>query len=287
MNFFKSHFAYNKQQRNGILFLLLLIAILQSIYFFVDFPSEKKNAINNIEIVNFKKEFDSLQKVAVNNAKPKIFPFNPNYLSDFKAYQLGLTVAEIDRLLEYRSKGKFVNSSLDFQNVTKINDSLLKEIEPLFKFPSRYFKKNEQLKEKPLNVKKFLKDLNTATSEELQEVTGVGEILAERIIKYRNSLNGYYFNDQLTEVYGLKSEVVSRIFKYFEIKEKPIISKLNINTASFKEILALPYIDYDLTKRIFNYKNEVVEIQSIEELKKIEGFPIEKFNRITLYLTVN
>ena len=287
MNFFKSHFAYNKQQRNGILFLLILIAILQSIYFFVDFSFDDKIAINNIEIENFKNEFDSLQKVAVNNAKPKLFPFNPNYLSDFKAYQLGLTVAEIDRLLDYRSKGKFVNSSNEFQNVTKINDSLLKVIEPLFKFPSRYVKKNEQLKEETPNLKIILKDLNTATSEELQAVSGVGEVLAERIIKYRNSLDGYYFKDQLTEVYGLKNEVVNRIFKYFEIKKKPIISKFNINTASFKEILALPYIDYDLTKRIFNYKNEVVEIQSIEELKKIEGFPIEKFNRITLYLTVN
>jgi len=287
MNFFKSHLAYNKQQRNGVLFLLLLIAILQTIYFFVDFSSEEKTAFNNIEIVNFKKEFDSLQKVAINNSKPKIFPFNPNYLSDFKAYQLGLTVAEIDRLQDYRSKGKFVNSSNEFQNVTKINDSLLKAIEPLFKFPSRYFKKNEQLKEETPNLKIILKDLNTATSEELQAVSGVGEILADRIIKYRNSLNGYYFNDQLTEVYGLKNEVVNRIFKYFEIKEKPIISTLNINIASFKEILALPYIDYDLTKRIFSYKNEVVEIQSLEELKKIEGFPLEKFNRITLYLTVN
>ena len=129
--------------------------------------------------------------------------------------------------------------------------------------------------------------MNNATSEELQQISGVGEVLAERIIKYRNSLNGYYFNDQLFEVYGLKSKVVKKIYKYFEIREKPVLNKLNINSASFKEILALPYIDYELTKKIFNYKNEVVEIQSIEELKKIEGFPVEKFNRIALYLAVN
>ena len=287
MNFFKSHFAYNKQQRNGILFLLLLIVILQSIYFFVDFSSENNIEADAIEIASFKKEFDSLHVVAINNAKPKIFPFNPNYLSDFKAYQLGLSVSEINRLIKYRSKGKFVNSTVEFQIVTKISDSLLKAIKPLFKFPNRNFKKKKLLNEKTLKGVIIIKDLNKATSEELQEVSGVGEVLAERIIKYKNSLNGYYFNDQLLEVYGLKVEVVNRIFEYFEIKEKPIINKMNVNSASFKEILALPYIDYELTKRIFNYKNEVVEIQSIEELKKIEGFPLEKFNRITLYLDVN
>ena len=60
--------------------------------------------------------------------------------------------------------------------------------------------------------------------------------------------------------------------------------KVNINEASFKEVLSLPYIDYELTKMIFNYKREVAEIQSIEDLKKIDGFPLDKFNRIALYL---
>jgi DNA uptake protein ComE-like DNA-binding protein len=49
-------------------------------------------------------------------------------------------------------------------------------------------------------------------------------------------------------------------------------------------VLALVYLDYELTKKIFNYKNQVAEIQSIEELKKIDGFPLEKFSRIALYL---
>lgn len=287
MKFLKSHLAFNKQQRNGVLFLLLFIAVLQAIYFFIDFSSEEKREIDTEEIALFKKEFDSLQKIELNNFKQKIFPFNPNYLSDFKAYQLGLSISEIDRLLKFRSRGKYVNSSVEFQNVTKVSDSLLNVIQPLFKFPSRNFisksPKKPEVSKPILNIK----DLNKATSEELQQVKGVGVKLAERIIKYRNSLNGYYFSDQLFEVYGLQKDVVNQILYHFEIKEKPTINRLNINTATFKEILALPYIDYELTKRIFSYKNEVVEIQSIEELKKIEGFPLEKFNRITLYLAVN
>jgi len=70
----------------------------------------------------------------------------------------------------------------------------------------------------------------------------------------------------------------------FQVIELPIIQKINVNTASFKEVLAIVYLDYELTKKIFNYKDEVAEIQSIDELKKIEGFPLDKFDRIALYL---
>jgi len=57
-----------------------------------------------------------------------------------------------------------------------------------------------------------------------------------------------------------------------------------VNTATFKEVLHLPYIDYELTKKIFQYRDEVAEIQSIEELKAIEGFPLELYDKIIVYL---
>ena len=52
----------------------------------------------------------------------------------------------------------------------------------------------------------------------------------------------------------------------------------------FKEVLSIVYIDYELTKKIFEYRDEVAELQSLEELKQIDGFPLEKFDRIALYL---
>ena len=62
------------------------------------------------------------------------------------------------------------------------------------------------------------------------------------------------------------------------------IIKININIATFKEVLHLPYIDYELTKKIFQYRDEVAEIQDINELKNIVGFPMESFDKIALYL---
>ncbi len=283
MNEKRSHFRLNKQQRNGIFFLILIIIGLQLIYFFYDFSSKKTFDENSTSIIKFQKELDSLKAVQKENFH-KIYPFNPNYLTDYRAYQLGMSVEEIDRLFVYRDQGKFINSAKEFQEVTKINDSLLNHIKPYFKFPKWVSQKKKEAVKKKRNFEK--NDLNLATEQQLRQINGVGEKLAKRIISYRNLLKGFAFNDQIYEVYYLEKETADRILEQYEVKTKPEIAKLNINKASFKEILHLPYIDYDLTKRIVQYRDRNGSIESIEDLKKIDSFPIEKFNRISLYLTV-
>lgn len=286
MNFLKSHFSYTKSQRNGIFFLLLIIFILQSIFFFVDFSSEKTSDISTKEILVFQAEMDSLKSIELEKRKPKIYPFNPNYITDYKGYQLGMSTDEIDKLLLFRSKGKFINSIKQFQEVTKVNDSLLNLISPYFKFPDWVTKQSNSKVTSIIKSSKtiVIKDLNLATISDLRIVNGIGEKIAERIINYRVKLQGFSFNNQLYEVWNLDKELADKALLHFKIIKLPKIRKLNINEASFKEVLSIVYIDYELTKKIFNYRDEVAEIQDIEELKKIEGFPIEKFDRIALYL---
>ena len=290
MNILKSHFWYNKNQRNGILFFIILILILQLIYVFVDFSSDTKFESDTSEIDSYQSQIDSLKRIKSENSKPKTFPFNPNYLTDFKAYQFGLSVEEIDKLFAYRKTGKFVNSTKEFQNITGINDSLLAVISPFFKFPewvnAKKEKPNQNTNSLNKNIPKniILKDLNLASEKDLQIVNGIGEKLAQRIIAYRNLLQGFTYNNQLYEVYYLDKEIADKVLNNFAVFQKPNIKKININQASFKEVLHLPYIDYKLTKKIFNYRNEVNVIEIIDELKKIDSFPLEKFDRIALYL---
>ncbi|MDY7393689.1 helix-hairpin-helix domain-containing protein [Aureibaculum sp. 2210JD6-5] len=301
----KSHFWFNKSQRNGIFFLALLIVLLQLVYFFVVPMFEKNSGVDDAEISQFQQEIDSLKQIKLaekdNEPSVKIYPFNPSFLTDFKGYQLGMTPDEIDRLLKHRADGKFVNSAKEFQEITKVSDSLLAEISPYFKFPdwvtnpkkklnnwadNKYEnqEKNEKpvtkVEEKPIKIR----DLNKATAEDLQLINGIGEKLSQRIISYRTKLGGFLINQQLYEVYYLDKEVADKVLAQFKILSTPAIKKINVNTATFKEVLSIIYIDYELTKKIFEYRDEVAEIQSLEELKKIPDFPIDKFDRIALYL---
>jgi DNA uptake protein ComE-like DNA-binding protein len=281
----KSHFWYNKRQRNGIFFLLLIIVSLQCLFFFVDFSSNETNNLNFAEFSMFQKELDSLAKI--NNQPKTLYPFNPNFITDFKGYQLGMSIDEIDRLHNFRKKGQFVNSTAQFQRITQVNDSLLKTISSYFKFPEWVKSKrkysvnvNSVIKDKSIEKR----DINLVTADDLRMVNGIGEKLSKRIIDYRQKLQGFTYNNQLYEVWNLNKEIVDKVLLSFQVLTPPIIEKININDATFKQVLRIVYIDYELTKNIFNYLDEVAEIQNIEELKKIEGFPLEKFDRIALYL---
>ena len=297
MKIFTSHFWYNKSQRNGIFLLGLIIIVLQVLIFMDVFSSDEKIATENPEILAFQNQIDSLKAVEVESKIPKIFPFNPNYITDFKGEQLGMSLEEIDRLVAFRKTGKFVNSRKEFQNVTKISDSLLAKIAPFFKFPDWVEKQHQYQKENSIsdkftyqNYKKTAKndvsttDLNKATSADLQYISGIGEKTAERIIQYRSKLQGFTLNEQLYEVWGLQKEIADKTLETFTVKQKPIIKTVNINSLSFKELLRIPYMNYTLCKKIFDYKDEVAEIQKISELKNIEDFPLDIYNRLVLYL---
>lgn len=286
---------FSTNDRVAVFALLFLIIVVQILYYFVDFSDDTQFFnLNNEEIIPFQKEIDSLKIQEVEKRKPKIYPFNPSFITDYKGYKLGMSTVEIDRLLAFRKAGNYINSAKQFQKVTGISDSLLAVMSPHFKFPDWVVKKQQtKFKITATNYKSFPKKiplpdkkiaLNLATSEELQRINGVGEKLAARILKYKDILKGYSYDDQLYEVWYLDKEVADRVLKHFTVLKKPSIEKININTASFKQVLHLPYIDYKLTKKIFNLRDELAEIQSLEELKKIDSFPIEKFDRISLYL---
>jgi DNA uptake protein ComE-like DNA-binding protein len=289
MKILKPHFWYNKSQRNGVFFLLLLIIALQIAISFVDF-SENNQSFNTNESIALNAKIDSLKKVEIEKRKPKTYPFNPNYITDFKGAQLGMSIKEIDRLLAFRKRNKFINSANQFQKITQVSDSLLRKISPYFKFPEWVVKEQQKNIKKATGklenskIKRSTTDVNLATAKDFQTISGVNEYLAQRILKYRTKLGGFSYPNQLLEVWKIDTITAQRILNAFNIIDKPIINKINVNTATFKQVLSNPYIDYDLCKKIFEFRDEVAELQSIEELKNIEGFPLDKYDRIILYL---
>ena len=280
------HFWYSKSQRNGVFVLLLLIVCAQILIGLVTFDTLEDPKLHDDELLDLQARMALLREKKIAKSQRVISPFNPNYISDAKGQELGMSLEEIDRLLDFRSKDKFVNSVKEFQQITKVSDSLLKRIAPYFQFPAWVLKKAATKQKEPFRTQSAIvsKDLNLATAKDLQAIRGIGPVLSERIVKYRGRLQGFSLKDQLNEVWKLEPELVAKVWEYFEIKSLPKIQKINVNTATFKEVLANPYIDYELCKKIFNYRSEVAELQSIEELKNIDGFPIEKYGRIVIYL---
>ena len=290
MKIMKPHFWYNKSQRNGVFFLGLTLVALQVIYSFISY-SNKEILIDDSRVEKLQAKIDSLKLIELEEKRTKMYSFNPNYITDYKGSQLGMSIDEIDRLIIYRKQNKFINSKEQFQKITQVSDSLLKVISPYFKFPDWVVKKNQKSKRKTkqglnknVSEKVSTNDINLATIKDFETIEGVEVFMAQRIVKYRNRLIGFSLESQLLEVWKLDAQTAKNILSVFKIATLPKIQKLNVNTATFKELLSNPYIDYDLCKKIFDFRDEVAELQSIEELKNIQGFPIDKYDRIVLYL---
>ena len=284
----KSHFVFNKSQRNGILLLLFFISGYLVINYYVDFSKENLLDINSKEVIAIQKELDSLRTIEVESKKPKVFPFNPNFLTDFKGYTLGMSTEEIDRLLAFRKENKWINSVEDFKKVTKVSDSLLNKISPYFKFPdwvTNQKSKNKYVK-KRFKEKKFTQkiDLNLATQDQLEAVNGIGKAFSKRIIDYRNKLGGFTNDIQLYQVYGLDFQVANSILKEFTVKTPKEIIKMNLNSISASDISTIPSISFDIAKKIWEFRILNEGIKSFSELENIEGLTKRKLQGIQLYL---
>jgi competence protein ComEA len=288
MKHIKSHFKFSNQQRNGIFLLLLIIVVIQSAYVFVEFPF-KDISINKEEIKKFQSEIDSLKRIQAENNKPQIFPFNPNFITDYKGYTLGMSSEEIDRLLQYRKQDKWANSTLQFQQVTKISDSLLNVISPYFKFPEWVTnpkpKTNFEYKNNTPKTFDQKTDLNIATADQLQRVNGIGEKLSARIIKFRNKFKGGFIADiQIHDVYGISPEVLERLLNEFTVKTPKVVDNINLNTATIEQLVTIQHIDYELAYEIINQRTLREGYKSLDELSKVKDFPLDKIDIIKLYL---
>lgn len=284
----KSYFRFAKQQRNGILSLLLLIIAVQLGYFFwVSKPVRKANQ-SDYEWLPLQSVIDSLKNTAEQSNRI-IHPFNPNFITDYKGYQLGMSVEEIDRLFAFRAQNKYVNSAKEFQEVTGVSDSLLKLISPYFKFPDWIKQPKKQFLSETNNKSENKKvihkiDINQATQEDLVKIYGIGPVLSERILKQRELFGAFASMDQMQFIWGLSPEVVENLRKHFVITTQPEISKIDINNVSVRELAKFPYFNYALAKEIVTHRSMHGEIKNIEDLTKIKGFPVEKLKIIALYL---
>ena len=283
----QSILSYSKSQRIGIILFFLIVISLQGIYFFYDFNTISKTNLEQPKWLANQSAIDSL-KLENKNYKPTIYPFNPNFITDFKGYKLGMKLEEIDRLLSYRKQNKFVNSAAEFQAVTKVSDSLLLAISPYFKFPD--WVKNKKNSYQPFPKKEFSKpeklkvlDINQATKEDLMKVYGIGDKISDRILEQKQKYGAFVSMEQMNDVWGLSPEVIEKLNTSFVVKSTVACKKININNASVKELSQFPFFRYQLAKDIVIYRTMNGDI-AIADLTKIKGFPVEKIKIIALYL---
>ena len=272
----KRSFAFRSFRTQRVAFFLFSILIGFQIYLEFFYLQNEPRDIMAFDFV-LQEQIDSLKQ---RERKDQIYPFNPNYISLSKGYQLNLSLEEIERLHRFRNSGKFANSVAEFKAVTQVSSDWIIKHSPYFKFPE--WVTSKKLKVKDLNVS-VIKDINTATAEELIEIRGIGAVLSKRIVKYRLSIKGFDLMEQLNQVYGLDSLVISKIKSQYQILTPAKRTKIVLAEATMEDLLRIPFLTKKEAKKIIGLRTKNKKI-TLKSLRNEPEFDSLKLERLALYL---
>jgi len=282
-SFLNNYFGFNRQQRNG-LFILVLISCSLLIVRLVYPVFIKPDPIVLLNLPLVEKKLDSTSAASEKFAKKSpdnyrdkkdlskplhLFVFDPNSVSVEQLLQLGFREKTAQALVKFRNKGFIFRQKKDLQKVYGVSDNLFAQLEPyilIAEIPTKESKRNFQsttaerplIVRSPVNAVKPIQgkiELNSADSASLVSLNGIGAGYAKRILKYRSMLGGYTSVDQLKEVYGFTEDLYEEIKSNFNVDARAI-KKINLNKDDFKILNKHPYLTYEITKTIFDWRRK-------------------------------
>lgn len=213
----------------------------------------------------------------------KRFYFDPNKSSREEFLNAGIPAYLADRVIKYRNAGGRFYEPDDLKNIYGFSEGLFTKLKPFIKISTR----SEQKKnDSEINIAKIpTVNLNQCDSLQLINLPGIGPTYAGRILKYRRQLGGYYKAEQLLEVYGFDEAKLARIALLLEINQSEI-KKRSLNQATFKELLAHPYLNYEQVKQIVNYRDKIGVFKNLNGLVQLEHFTTREVERLRPYFSV-
>ena len=127
-------------------------------------------------------------------------------------------------------------------------------------------------------------ELNSADTTTLKKIPGIGSAFANRIVRFRELLGGFYTVQQLAEVYGIDEERYTALVPWFTVDES-FIRKLSINLLPQDSISRHPYINYRQARAIVQLRIQKKQLSGWENLALLEEFTEQDKSRIIPYLS--
>ena len=301
INTLKEHFelTHNEAKSALIFFVIILVNLLlyysystltlksQSEILIEDFgktelpkPEERKN--NWVDYNTDKKTAKTFEK----------FKFDPNIASEDQLTRLGFPKYLSKTMIKYRSKGGKFKYKEDLLKIYSMKPDLYTAVEDLVLLPSKMDKKVADFEEQsvftePLKTPAFAKkefnttkfDINMADTSQLMQIRGIGKVFANRIIKYRDILGGFYSIDQVGETYGIDPNILPELKKNAILGSQ--IKKIKINELdNFRH----PYLKFNQVKVIVAYRKQHGNFKNAKDLKEIKILDDATISKIEPYL---
>ncbi len=145
-------------------------------------------------------------------------------------------------------------------------------------------------------------NINTAGAAELTALPGIGEVLAERIVAYREEHGPFAAVEDIQNVPGIGEGKLAAAADRVTVgtdgssgtvpeeeapeEPSPEPEKVNINTAGAAELTALPGIGEVLAERIVAYREEHGPFAAVEDIRNVQGIGEGKLAAMADRITV-
>ncbi|MBL7858887.1 MAG: helix-hairpin-helix domain-containing protein [Cyclobacteriaceae bacterium] len=292
----RGFFGFSRTETNGFVILLPLMVLIlfsEPVYRWYraretrDFSIDRAKLDSLVLLWNIRVQQNS-KTDHKDSTRSELFPFNPNGATIEQLQALGFSKGLSTRIANYRLKGGQFRVKSDLLKIYGMDSAFFQQVYPYIQLPDVHtiqetiprIKRNAAQK---LN-EKF--DLNAADTAQLKRISGIGEKLSLRIVRYRELLGGFIQPAQLKEVYGLDSLVIARLGHASFIEDNFMPATLNINSLSEKDLSSHPYISKTMAKAIVTYRFQHGAFQNAQEIRNIHSIRKEEADKLIPYLAV-
>ncbi len=294
---------FSKSDKDAIIILLVVIIICLAALPLLRSSEDKVKSPDKSEYANKPRQYTRKQTpyYKVPEKQYELFDFDPNTADSTELLRLGLQPWQVRNIYKYRAAGGRYNKPTDFARLYGLTLKQYKRLEPYIKIEKEVmaadvYKKTDD--EKPIKKDTALIaypvkisegehiNINTADTNELKQIPGIGSYYARRIVSFRQRLGGIANVHQLLEIQGFPESSL----KYMSVGESannrnlPPITRIRINHLDVNALSRHPYIRYIQAKEIMNHRRLRGPIKKADDLRRLPSFTDKDVERVSPYI---
>ena len=230
----------------------------------------------------------------------RLAPFDPNALTAEGWEARGVPHFVAGRIFNYGQKASGFKSKSQLRRVYGLTDSVYQRLAPFIQLPDEPPGRSPSggpyaaaaagaatpggFVRKPTHLQPF--DLNRADTTQLMQIRGIGRGRANSIVKLRTRLGGFLTKNQLAEVYSLRDapDLVDSLRKYTFVAAEYTPQLLHLNTGTFDDLWAHPYVGKPLARLIVAFRGQHGPYHTPDDLRQLKLLTPEDFERLRPYV---
>lgn len=289
----RDYFYFSKRERNALILVLLITGAFYAWPYF--YTVKRDPPLTDVELLAVVKQLQeddrsrdtytssATSSLPTANVPAKMFVFDPNTLDEDGFVRLGLSPRTARTIINYRNKGGRFRKPDDLRKIYTLKPEDADRLVPYVQIAGMQQASNSYTSQRNDARPSLRIDLNTADAATLEQLQGIGKVLSERIVRYREALGGFYSVQQLKEVSGINEQLFEQIHAQL-ILQSGKHQRWSLSKVTKEQLSQHPYCSKATAEAIIRFRQAKGVIRSVEELKTITEVSPEILARLLPYL---